>query len=66
MSFARNLSDKHGKILLDTATKTGLNTQKTTSKKVFHKKQATGELIGNKSAKKIGKLKSAWCEFIKC
>ena len=34
--FERILSDKYGKKLLETATKTGLDAAKTTSKKVFH------------------------------
>ena len=33
LSFVRNLSNKHGKQLLDTATKTGLDALKTASKK---------------------------------
>ena len=56
LSFARNLSDKYGKILLDTATKTELDAAETASKKVVCKRaEATGELIGNKTAKKIVK-----------
>ena len=35
LSFERNLSDKYGKKLLDTATKTGLDASKTASKKYF-------------------------------
>ena len=58
MSFGRNLRNKYGKKLLDTATKTGLDVLKTTSKKVVHKRaEATGELIENKIADKIGKPK---------
>ena len=33
LSFERNLSDKHGKKILNTATKTGLDTAKTVLKK---------------------------------
>ena len=56
LSSTRNLSDKSGKKLLDTATKTGLDAVKTASKKVVHKTaEATGELIGNKVAEKIVK-----------
>ena len=33
LSFERNLSDKYGKKLLDTATKTGLDASKTASKR---------------------------------
>ena len=51
LSFARNLSNKYGKQLLDTAAKTGLYAAKTTSKKVVHKTaEAIGELIANKIA----------------
>ena len=42
--FARNLSSKYRKQLLDTATKTGINALKSASKKVVHKvAEATGE-----------------------
>ena len=51
LSFARNLSNKYGKQLLDIATKTGLYAAKTASKKVAHKTaEAIGELIANKIA----------------
>ena len=41
LSFARNLSNKYGKQLLDTATKTGLDALKNASKKqsIKHLKQ---------------------------
>ena len=46
LSFARNLFSKYGKRLLDTATKTGVDALKCTSKKVFHKAaEETGEFI---------------------
>ena len=49
--FARNLSNKYGKKIQDTAT-AGIDATKTASKKVVHKKaQTTGKLIGNKIAK---------------
>ena len=58
MFFAWNLSNKYGKQLLDTATKTGLDALKTASKKLVHKAaEATGEFIGNKIADKITKRK---------
>ena len=58
LSFARNLSNKYGKILLDTATKTELDALKTTSKKLFHKTaDATGDFTGKKIADKITKPK---------
>ena len=37
LSFARNLSNKYGKQLMDTATKAGLDALKTASEKVIHK-----------------------------
>ena len=60
MSFGRNLSNKYGrKLLLHTATKTGLDALKTATKKVAHKAaEATGEFIGNKIANKIVKPKT--------
>ena len=49
VSFARNLFSKHGKQLLDTATKTGLDSPKTASKKLVHEvAEETCEFIGNK------------------
>ena len=58
MSFARNLSNKYGKQLFDTATKTWLDALKTAFKKVAHKiAEATGKFIGNKIADKIVKPK---------
>ena len=54
LSFARKLGDKYGKKLMDTATKTGIDAAKTTSKRVVQKiTEATGDLIGNKIAHKI-------------
>ena len=56
MSFARNLSEKCGKKLLDPTTKAGSDTSKTDLKKVNHKTaEATDELIGNKIADKTVK-----------
>ena len=58
MSFTGNLSNKHGKQFLDTATKTGLDALKTASRKVVHKAvEATGEFIESKIADKIVKRK---------
>ena len=37
LSFVRNLSDKYGEKILDTATKTELDVAKTASKKVVYK-----------------------------
>ena len=54
LSFARKFGDKCGKNLMDTATKTGIDAAKTSSKKVIEKTaEATGDLIGNKIADKI-------------
>ena len=54
MSFARKFGDKYGKKLMDSATKTGIDASKTTSKRVVQKAaEATGGLIGNKIAEKI-------------
>ena len=50
MSFARKFGDKYCKKLMDTATKTGIDAAKTTSKRVVQKTaEATGDLIGNNS-----------------
>ena len=61
LSFARKVGAKHGKKLMDTANKTGIDTAKTASKRVVQKTaEATGDLIGNKIADKttsIGKSK---------
>ena len=52
--FARKNGDKHGKQLMGTATKTGINAAKTASKRVVQKTaEATGDLTGNKIAEKI-------------
>ena len=54
LSFARKFGDKHGKKLMDTATKAGIDAAKTASKRVVQKTaEATGDLIGNKIADKI-------------
>ena len=50
LSFMKNLPNKYGTQLLDTATKTGVDALKTSSKKVVHKTgEATGDLIETKS-----------------
>ena len=62
--FARKFGDKYGKKLMDTATKTGINTAKKfgykygknlmDTKKIIEKStKATGDLIGNKIADKL-------------
>ena len=61
LSFAKKYGDKYGKKLMDTATKTGIDAAKTTSKRVVQKTaEVTGDLIKNKIADditSIGKLK---------
>ena len=37
LSIARKFGDKYGKILMDTATKIGIDAAKTASKRVVHK-----------------------------
>ena len=57
MSFSRKFGDKHGKKLMNTAIKTGIDTEKTASKRVVQKiAEATGYLIENKIADKITSL----------
>ena len=54
LSFARKFGGIYGKKLMDTATKTGIDTAKTASKRLVQKTaEATGDLIGNKIADKI-------------
>ena len=58
LSVTRNLSNKYGKILLDTATKARPDVVKTAFRKVVYKTvEATRELTENKIAEKIVKLK---------
>ena len=57
LSFARKFGDKHGKKLMDTATKTGTDAAKTASKRVVQETaEATADLVGNKIADKITTL----------
>ena len=62
LSFPRRFGDKYGKKLMDTPTKTVIDTAKTASKRVVQKTaEATCDLIGNKIPDKItslGKTKS--------
>ena len=62
LSFAERFGDKYGKKLMYTATKTGIDAEKTASKRVVHKTaEATGDFIVNKIGNKItslGKTKS--------
>ena len=48
LSFAKKFGNKYGKKLMDTTTKKGIDTAKTSSKRVVQKtSEATGNLIGN-------------------
>ena len=54
MSFARSMSNKYGKKLVDTAKKSATDAIKPASKRAIQKNaEATGDLIGNKIADKI-------------
>ena len=54
ISFARSVSNKYGKKLVDTAKKSATDAIKTASKSAIQKTaEATGELVGNKIADKI-------------
>ena len=54
MSFARSMSNKYGKKLVDTAKKSATDAIKTSSKRAIRKTaEATGDLVGNKIADKI-------------
>ena len=44
LSFARTFGDKYGKKLIDTATKTGIDAAKTTSKELYKKQQKLQEI----------------------
>ena len=51
LSFAGKFGDKYGKKLMDTATKTGIDDPKTTSKTVVQKTaEAAEDLIGKKKS----------------
>ena len=57
LSFARKFGDKYGKKLIDAATKTRIDSAKTSSKRVVQKNaEATGDLIENKIADKISSI----------
>ena len=54
MSFARSMSNKYGKKLVDTAKKSATDAIKTASKRAIQKTaEATGDLVGNKITDKI-------------
>ena len=57
MSFARSMSNKYGKKLVNTTKKSATNTIKTASKRAIQKTaEATGDLVGNKIADKIASV----------
>ena len=54
MCFARSMSSKYGKKLVDTARKSATDAIKTASKRAIQKTaEKTGDLVGNKTADKI-------------
>ena len=54
MSFARSMSNKYGKKLVDTAKKSATDAIKTASKRAIQKTaEATGDLVDNKIVDKI-------------
>ena len=54
MSFARSMSNKYGKKLVDTAKKSATDAITTASKRAIQKTaEATGHFVGNKIADKI-------------
>ena len=54
LSFAKSLSNKYGKKLIDNTKKSTIGAIKTASKRAIQKTaEATGDLIGNKIADKI-------------
>ena len=54
ISFARSMSNRYWKKLLDTAKKSATDAKKIASKRTIQKTaEATGDLIGNKTADKI-------------
>ena len=54
MSFARSMSSKYGKKLVDAAKTSATDAIKTASKRAIQKTaEATGDLVGNKVANKI-------------
>ena len=54
LSFARNLNNKYGQKLIDSAKKSATNAFRIASKRAIQKAaETTGDLIGNKIANKI-------------
>ena len=57
LSFAKNMSNKYGQKLFDTAKRSTTDVIKTASKRGIQKSaEATGDLIGNKIADKIASI----------
>ena len=57
MSFARSMSNKYGKKLVDAAKNSATDAIKTASKRAMQKTaEATGDLVGNKIADKIASV----------
>ena len=57
MSFARSMSNKYGKKLVDTAEKSATDAIKTASKRAIQiTAEATSDLVGNKIAHKIASV----------
>ena len=57
INAANKFGDKYGKNLMDTAKKQGTNFAKTAGNKIVQKSpEATGDLVGNKTADKITSL----------
>ena len=55
--FTRKFGDKDGKKLMNTSTKTGIDAEKSTCKRLVQKTaKSTGDLIGNKVADEITSL----------
>ena len=54
LSFVKSFANRYGKKLMDAATKTGIDAAKTASERIVQKTaEATGDLIGNKTADEI-------------
>ena len=54
LSFARSMSNKYGKKLVDTAKKSAADSIKTASKRAIQRTaEATGDLVGNENDAKI-------------
>ena len=62
LPFAKSMSNKYGKKLVDTAKKSAAHAAKTASKRAIQKvAEATGDLIGNKIANKTASFSKKKC-----